>query len=246
MLENKCLFHLSKEQKIQENEYLLPYHYLDMICQQYKVYYRYYLHKIEAVKSLLEPFNGQFILDAGCGDGRFCYELRNENVNIIGIDYSSRAIAFAKIYNPTSEFLVGDLSKVILRKKVDKIVCLDVLEHIPKEHLPPIISNFHFLLKDKGELIITVPSDNLPVEQKHFQHFNKNDIAELLDKKFIITKSFGIKCVKSMKYRVYKALMTLEILLIPASYSYSFTFKVLRLLSQKVTKYMDKYYEKNC
>ena len=81
----------------QEDEYIFPYHYLDLGVEQYKFLWNIeYLNYIKAIKDLLKPFSGQFVLDAGCGDGRFCYELKDENIKIVGLDFSGQSIRLPK------------------------------------------------------------------------------------------------------------------------------------------------------
>src|SRR5512133_2544198 len=96
---------LSAEQQAQEDQYVFPYHYLDLVDD-----YRRLITNVpdlcvrELLVSLLVPFQGQTILDAGCGDGRFCYEMRLKNARIVGCDYSEAALRFAKAFSPQVEF----------------------------------------------------------------------------------------------------------------------------------------------
>jgi len=70
--------------QVREVNWDFPHHYTDL-CTQLGVlstlHYRVFLHRI---KNLAKPLNGS-LLDAGCGDGRFCYELRDEPVQVVGV-----------------------------------------------------------------------------------------------------------------------------------------------------------------
>ena len=86
-----------------------------------------YVSRLRVVKDLLRPFVGQRVLDAGCGDGRFCFEIKDEDVDVTGIDYSERALAFAKAFSPEVEFSVQDLKDIKLEGQFDTIVLIETL-----------------------------------------------------------------------------------------------------------------------
>lgn len=171
----------SKEQS-QEDEYVFPYHYLSLYLGLYKnVIHQPYLTQIRTVKDMLGELNGQKLLDAGCGDGRFCYELEGEHVKRVGIDYSERAIAFARAFNPSVEFHLGDLTDLQFNEEFDIVTMLDVLEHLPSEIITKAIVNLWKALKPGGRLVVSVPTTNMAVPDKHYQHFS----AETLEKLFV-------------------------------------------------------------
>jgi len=179
---------ISKKQKKQESEYRFPYHYLDFV-EGFRLIE--YLDYVRFVKKLIGDAKGKKILDAGCGDGRFCFELRNKGAEVIGIDYSERAINFARAFNPKAKFFVDDLTKFRLYKKIDVIVSIETLEHIEPEKIRSVFENFHKMLGDEGKLIITVPSKNVKTGSKHFQHFSREDLSKLMDELFNIERVFG-------------------------------------------------------
>lgn len=166
----------------QEGEYDFPYHYLDLKVDDYK-YLRSieYVSLLNRVKNLIKPFRGQKILDAGCGDGRFCYELRNENVDIYGIDFSERAINFAKAFNSRGKFFVKDLKNLDLPYKFDSVILIETLEHFIPSDADKILKNLSEVLKDNGKLIVTVPSKNLQLIKKHYQHFDEISLRKILE-----------------------------------------------------------------
>ncbi|MEM1510032.1 MAG: class I SAM-dependent methyltransferase [Thermofilaceae archaeon] len=172
---------------IQEKEYIIPYHYLDLAIDIYKdLWFISRRCLLEVIKRILKKELGdlkdKWILDAGCGDGRFCYEMRNEGANLIGVDFSYRAIQFAKIFCPKAKFFHQDLRSLRLPYKFDAIVLLEVLEHIPPSDVSIVLKNLHDVLKDTGVLIISVPTTNAAVPLKHYQHFTKSTLTELLRK----------------------------------------------------------------
>ncbi|MBU2524186.1 class I SAM-dependent methyltransferase [Patescibacteria group bacterium] len=228
---------LSKQQKAQEDQYFFPYHYSDLASEYEKLFFSAeYFSRIALVKKEIEPFNNQSVLDAGCGDGRLCYELKKENVDISGIDYSERAIAFAKAFNPELDFYIGKMESISLDKKFDVIILMEVLEHFKEENIDGILANLSNLLKEDGKLIITVPSINSPIHKKHYQHFTEESLRKTIGSYFKINKILGY-AKKTHRLKIFILLLQLNYLLYPFRNSFKFVKRIL--------KYPKKYYEKH-
>ena len=180
---------LTSQQTVQEEEYVFPYHYNDIQPENFCNID--HLSVLRTIKKILAPFEGQKLLDAGCGDGRFCYELRDENINIVGVDYSERALAFAVAFNPLVDFRREDLSNLPFEKEFDVITLVEVLEHIPLDKTEQARDSLWRALKDDGRMIISVPSTNQPLSTKHYQHFTKEILVEYLGSKFKLVKIIG-------------------------------------------------------
>lgn len=179
---------LSKEQQIQENEYDFPYHYLNLLSPFQDVEYTSY---IKIVKHLVSPLGGKSLFDFGCGDGRFEYELKDSGAKIVGLDHSMKALSFAKAFNREATFYDKEIMQFNPKQKFDYIVTIEVLEHIPPRELPKILSKLSNLLKPQGKIIVTVPSKNIPISSKHFQHFNEEVLRRYLEPYFKIEKIIG-------------------------------------------------------
>lgn len=180
LLGRKTVLDLIDKQEIQDNQYWFPYHYLDLYSEFYRrVAYLDYLSLLKVIKQVLSPLRGQRLLDAGCGDGRLCYELREENVKITGVDYSEKAISFAKAFNAAVKFHVTDLAELRFEEEFDIVALVEVLEHIPPSSISTIISNLRKALKADGQLLVSVPTTNLPVSKKHYQHFTIDSLEKL-------------------------------------------------------------------
>jgi len=185
--------HLTEKQTFQEDEYSFPYHYMDLKSEYYKLIVNIdNLNLLDVVINMLRPFKGQLILDIGCGDGRLCYELKNNNVEIVGVDFSEQAIRFAKAFNPGVEFFVQDIEQLNLPYQFDQIVLMEVLEHFMPSKIPLILRNISNLLKDDGKLLITTPSTNLAIESKHYQHFTKESLQATIEQYFNILEISGV------------------------------------------------------
>jgi len=186
---------LSEEQKIQESRYEFPYHYIPSyengnFSQVKNLAWGYeYLSYMYFILEELEQIDFISLLDVGCGDGRFLFEAKKKFTerNLTGIDYSNRAISFAKVMNPNVNYVYGDIrDKCIFKEKFDIITLIETLEHIPPEEVESFIEGISYYLKDGGKLIITVPSNNLPVQTKHYQHFDLRSLKNMLNPKFEI------------------------------------------------------------
>ncbi|MEK7581002.1 MAG: methyltransferase domain-containing protein [Patescibacteria group bacterium] len=103
------------------------------------------------------------VLDLGSSSGQNAIKSSNYVKKIVGIeidktllDISRRTIEEKKIKNV--KFIEGNLEKKLSfkNKSFDKVIFLDVLEHLIKRD--QILSEIHRILKSKGLLIIGVPN----------------------------------------------------------------------------------------
>ena len=176
---------LSKKQLKQEKEYKIPYHHLLKKGELRGIEYFSYL---DIIIKLLKEYNQKTILDVGCGDGKITKELNKHFKNVVGVDYSRRAISFAKRFSPNTHFEVIDFTKEINKSKFCAVVCIEVLEHIELRKLKVFVSNISKIIKKKGVVIVTTPTTNLKLQDKHYQHFNEKKLDCLISKFFIKNK----------------------------------------------------------
>lgn len=202
---NRCILYggesmsLTEKQQLQEDGYSFPYHYLDLRSDEYRLLlHTEYVSRLQVIKDLLKPYQGQTVLDAGCGDGRLCYELRNEDLKLVGVDWSSRAITFARAFSPTVEFQICDLKYLDPSRLFDQVILSEVLEHFAPTDIPPIIQSLAKVLHPEGRLIVTVPSANMPLIPKHYQHFSIADLAKTLSDHFELEKCLGTSKIRNV------------------------------------------------
>ena len=184
---------LEKEQQRQEDKYHIPYHwFIDKSLYKGRIYFGYLSlclnfldqHRLSEAK----------VLEAGCGDGFFLSKLKQAGVKeLYGIDYSERALAFAKLFVPESKLVCTDLTEALPYQDntFNYIFLIETMEHIRPEKISPMLSEFHRVLKDDGRLIITVPSHLMKLNKKHYQHFSLESLATSLEPLFIIEKAVG-------------------------------------------------------
>lgn len=190
----KNITNLSSQQSEQEGQYIFPYHYLDLVCDDYRYFYNLdYLNLLAIVKRFIKRFKSQSILDAGCGDGRLCWDLMagGDNLKIVGVDFSDRALSFARAFNPQVSFLRQDLRQLDLKNKFDLITFIETLEHCPPSDVNDILANLQRCLKSDGRIIISVPSTKIILNPKHYQHFTPQSLIQTLEPFFVVEYLVG-------------------------------------------------------
>lgn len=170
--------------EIQDHQYEFPYHYIPQYLNEtfsrsrelswggeYLAYLKFICEKI--IKN-----HAKTVLDVGCGDGRLCNILNSYNTfeKIKGVDLSERAIDWAKLFNPSLEFEVKDVT--MEQSKWDAIVVVEVIEYIPDDKIDVFFRSIYQVLKNDGKIYLTVPSKNIPLNKKHYRHYDIEMIKE--------------------------------------------------------------------
>jgi SAM-dependent methyltransferase len=162
----------------QEAQYDFPYHYL--LSQDQPNIWRVarYLHwgyeyftVLDAVVNMVSHYQPKRLLDFGCGDGRLIRDLTNRSpdLEVIGVDRSERALAFAEaiLHGKPKVRLVTGLSRIDRTLlPVEAVMAMEVLEHIPPLDLKPLTEELQAVLSPYGIFIVTVPSLNIPLNKK--------------------------------------------------------------------------------
>ena len=132
--------------------------------------------ELESLKDLF--FQGQSVLDFGCGNGRFYSLIKDKNINYYGVDISEKLINLAQKQVPQGKFKIvnSDLKLSYQDNFFDKLVCIATLHHIPSEKLRRKgVLEFKRVLKNNGILIITVWDFH---HGKNLEHFNSQSEKE--------------------------------------------------------------------
>ena len=111
---------------------------------------------------LLKLKNGDLILDAGCGSGVHALTLADEGHYLTGVDIARKKVQqakdLAKKLKLKVDFQYGDLTNLKLKKKFDRIICSDVIEHVKND--AAVIRSLSKVCKKGGVLIMTAPAIN--------------------------------------------------------------------------------------
>lgn len=166
----------SNKFEIQENLYEFPYHYIPHFESDgtpslvrrlnwgfdYLCYQKHLFEKVVA----MQP---QSVLEVGCGDGYFLGNLPKSIPVRIGVDLSSKAIAFAKAFNPHCTFYSQNAAD--LKETFDIVAAIEVLEHIPDESVSEFLNVLSSKVNDEGKVVISVPTVVTPLNKKHYRHY---------------------------------------------------------------------------
>lgn len=110
---------------------------------------------------LLAPSPGEKILDIGCGKGEIVGECSKIGCFSVGIDYSLTAVRFSRIYHKLSRIVRASARKLPFRESVfDKVLLIDVVEHLDKDDLSMCLREIKRVLKTEGSLFIHTPNKN--------------------------------------------------------------------------------------
>lgn len=183
---------LDHEQRLQEDQYSFPYHYIPVwdgrrfSPARYWAWSHHYLGGFEVAFRCLDTLEFRTLVDIGCGDGRFLAEARSRypNVDMMGVDYSERAIALAQALNPGGSYTTRDIVRDRLDRRYDVATMIEVLEHIPPERVLRFLDSVADTINPGGWLMLTVPHANKALQTKHYQHFSSDQLNELLAPNF--------------------------------------------------------------
>ena len=177
--------------------------------KKYARYYDLFNHEknygkeCDFVQETFRRFSGtpiKTILDLGCGTGLHDKEFSERGYKITGLDLSEDMIEIAKERNPSSEFVVGDMSNFSLNKKFDAIITMfSAMGYLTENNQ---IANFFDSVKkhiNRGGLLIIDVWNGLGV--MHELPTSREKTAQIGNLK-ITRKSFPILDVKNHVNRV--------------------------------------------
>ena len=214
-MQTGMLDEVKQKYDLQEAEYRLPIHWLLRRAGLIE-----YLEKTKLIAEMIRkaPLAGGRVLSEGCGDGRGDYELSRllgPSFEFEGVDFSRRAIAFARLMAPDINFNVQD-SKALDYKDAtfDLVIAREVIEHVPPEEVKQFLDEICRVLKPGGNVLLTTPSERRRVPSKHFQHFTPEKLTAALNASGFTVKSIrGFGWFPSPRYeKLYRRIVSLPAL----------------------------------
>lgn len=167
--------------RLQADQYRYPYHWLPFSeadgwrMGRFLWWGHEYLAVLSAAIDRITKEHPAHLLDFGCGDGRLSSEVIDRGVqHVTGIDLVEGAILQARAFNHRhgikASFLAGDIADLD-SNIFDMAVAMETMEHIPDGSIPVVVHHLHRVLKSGSRLLVTVPTQNVPLHPKHERHY---------------------------------------------------------------------------
>jgi SAM-dependent methyltransferase len=112
-------------------------------------YYPTYQLKLSFVRRYLGALSGSMrVLDAGCGEGVLVEEF-HDRLRIVGLDenYSSEHVRRGSL-----------MALPYPNRSFDRVLCLDVLEHLAYADQPRALAELRRVVTDDGEVLLSLPN----------------------------------------------------------------------------------------
>jgi 2-polyprenyl-3-methyl-5-hydroxy-6-metoxy-1,4-benzoquinol methylase len=110
---------------------------------------------------------GMRVLDVGCGRGEVVLQCARQEIDAVGVDYSTEAISIAEKAKATHKenekmrmrFICDDVENIEFNEPFDRIFMLDLVEHLHDWELSRLFNICSGLLKPDGMIVIhTLPN----------------------------------------------------------------------------------------
>ncbi len=113
---------------------------------------------------------GRSLLNIGCGNGYLEAAAQKKNWKVVSVDPDRESVA--RLGSAGIDARCGVIQALpVPSESMDVVICTEVLEHIPCEHLSSGIAEIHRVLKPRGALIGTVPyRENLVDNEVYCTH----------------------------------------------------------------------------
>ena len=111
----------------------------------------------EIIESYLRAFQGQGLLDVGCGPGNDARVFGDNGLEVTGIDLSERLLKLAGKNVPQSSFLLMGMRRPAFKdESFDGLWVCSSFIHIPRSDAGPTLREFARILKPNGLMFINV------------------------------------------------------------------------------------------
>jgi len=158
-----------------------------------------HLKRYEFVKQFCKD---KVVLDAACGAGYGSNYLAVNAKEVVGLDISKEAVAYAKEYyqRQNLHFEIADIQNLNFPDGYFDIVCsFETIEHL--DNLQNFLAEVRRVLKKQGVFIVSTPyvskTFSTPKNPYHKIEFSKNDFRDLLNKYFTDVQILGQRRLQS-------------------------------------------------
>ena len=106
------------------------------------------------------PQDTASLLDVGCNTGDFLFDCRqyNPHMQLAGIDINHSAVQTARAKLPDADIHQGyGFELPFSNGRFECVTCIEVIEHVPAEQRPLLISEMRRVLRPGGRLILRCP-----------------------------------------------------------------------------------------
>jgi len=132
----------------------------------------FYQPLVNVITELQKKFsaNNSVILDAGCGEGYYTHQHKNDLNEVYGVDIAKNAVKIAAKRYKSCSFSVGTLSNLPFDN--------EMFDWIFSVYAPILEEEFTRVLKTKGYLLTVTPAENHLFELKSliYRQANKHDV----------------------------------------------------------------------
>jgi len=142
------------------------------------IYGRYQLfEELDRVLNRLAPKSR--VLDLGCGTGHFADYVQRRGFSVVGVDPSTKMLAFARKNFPSIEFIEGYSSKLPFpADHFDCIICIEVLRYLDRPEVLRSYEEIKRTLRSGGTLLVT--HVNTLATEAYFVYYHLKRLAGAL------------------------------------------------------------------
>jgi len=109
---------------------------------------------------LVKPQNDEHVLNVGCGRGWLEKSLVSRCNVVVGIDITKRKVMISHRRVKDAHFVVASAPSLPFKSFFDKVICLEVIEHLPRGVDVVALGEIRRVLKNKhGIFILSTPND---------------------------------------------------------------------------------------
>jgi len=148
------------------------------------------------VDAMVKEFDIKYVLEAGCGNGRFLAEfLKQEDVIAHGVDLNPNwKKAWDDRYpEQAGYFILGDFAEIKFEDHVDMLLCVEVLEHLDDVTAETWVARFADLTK--WVVFSSVPYSEGPSWDKYWGHKNLKPMNHWVQ----LFKKYGFTLVRKQQ-----------------------------------------------